>query len=745
MMVPRPPTVVIQNVTPLIDGGRYPVKRCIGEDLTIEADVFKDGHDEVSAVLKWRKSGEARWHETPMLPVPNGQDRWKGTAAFFGAGFYELTIEGWGDTFRTWQHEFHAKVAAQQSDLTSETLEGAQFIERAAALADGEDATRLRAFAAEIRSGFPMEVDDLAHSPELEALMASYSDRREATEFTLNSAELIAFVDLPGGAFGERPLDPPSPAAKAKTGKRKEAREAVGVQPSAALDDPRYNPTYPRVWLDRELAGNAAWYEFFPRSAAGTGERGSTFRECLPRLDDAKAMGFDVVYFPPIHPVGVTARKGRNNSVNCEPGEPGVPYAIGNRHQKCPNGGGHKDVAPELGTLGDFEWLVKQASDRGLEVALDFAINCSPDHPYVEAHPEWFYQRPDGTIKYAENPPKKYQDVYPLNFHNPNWRVLWDELTSVVEFWCDHGVRIFRVDNPHTKPVAFWEYLITRVQRRWPGAMFLSEAFTKPKMMRALAKAGYTQSYTYFTWRNTKVSLTEYFTELCHSDAAEVMRPNLFANTPDILPSYLQYGGRPAFIVRAVLAATLAPVYGIYSGFELCENEGLWKSGVDPAQDVRRFLHLCDTDYKVLAKEEYLDSEKYQWKDRDWEKPGNIKDTITRLNGARRENRALQQLRNLHFGRADNDLVLYYLKVTPARDNILLMVVNLDVWHTQDAIVEVPLELLRLAPDEPYEVEDLLSDERYRWHGRRNFVRLDPQRSPAHVFRLHRQTNRTTR
>jgi starch synthase (maltosyl-transferring) len=451
-------------------------------------------------------------------------------------------------------------------------------------------------------------------------------------------------------------------------------------------------------------------------------------------------MGFDVIYFPPIHPVGVTARKGRNNSVTCEPGEPGVPYAIGNRHQNCPNGGGHKDVAPELGTLADFDWLVKEIRARGLEVALDFAINCSPDHPYVHEHPGWFYQRPDGTIKYAENPPKKYQDVYPMNFHNADWRALWDELTSVIEFWCEHGVRIFRVDNPHTKPVAFWEYLIGRVQRRWPDAVFLSEAFTKPKMMRALAKAGYTQSYTYFTWRNTKAGLTEYFTELAQSDVAEVMRPNLFPNTPDILPSYLQFGGRPAFIIRAVLAATLAPVYGIYSGFELCESEGLWKSDFDAAADVRRFLSLCDGDYKQIAKEEYIDSEKYQWKERDWNAPGNIKDVVTRLNRIRRENRALHQLRNLHFGKCDNDLVLYYLKITPARDNLLLIVVNLDAWHAQDTFVEVPLRALGIAPDEPYQVHDLLTDERYLWSGARNFVRLDPQRMPAHILRVRRRT-----
>ncbi|MEO8350632.1 MAG: maltotransferase domain-containing protein, partial [Chthoniobacteraceae bacterium] len=542
----RPPTVVIENVNPLIDGGRYPVKRCVSEDFIVTADIFKDGHDVLSAVLKWRRQGAQKWHETPMTCVdPWNKDRWRGTCSFFEVGPYDVTIEAWGDLFFSWQHEYDAKFNAQQPDLTSEMLEGAQFVERAAeqAAAIGQkfDAQRLSAFATEMRGAGPERVHVLAHLGELEALMTAYSDRRDSTHFTLNSEETLRFA-TPA---------PVKPAPKAKASEKKKAA-LISATP-VAEPAPDVAPEYPKMWIDRERAGFAAWYEFFPRSAEGRGDKGSTFRDCLPRVDDAKAMGFDVIYFPPVHPVGVTARKGRNNSVTCEPGEPGVPYAIGNRLQKCPNGGGHKDVAPELGTLADFDWLVKEIRARGMEVALDFAINCSPDHPYVHAHPEWFYQRPDGTIKYAENPPKKYQDVYPMNFHNPNWRALWDELTSVIEFWCEHDVRIFRVDNPHTKPVAFWEYLIGRVQRRWPDAIFLSEAFTRPKMMHALAKAGYTQSYTYFTWRNTKEGLAEYFAHLTQDPVSEVMRPNLFPNTPDILPSYLQFGGRPAFIVRAVL------------------------------------------------------------------------------------------------------------------------------------------------------------------------------------------------
>ncbi|HEX8309754.1 MAG TPA: alpha-1,4-glucan--maltose-1-phosphate maltosyltransferase [Chthoniobacteraceae bacterium] len=729
-MIPRAPTCIIENVVPLVDGGRYPIKRAVGEDVTVEADIFKDGHDIVSALLKWRRSGGTKWHATPMLPLPTGNDRWSGTFSVFENAPYEFTIEAWSDTFRTWQHEFHAKHHAHQPDLTSETLEGAGVVEKSAAIAaemgQRRDQERLSEIAESIRTGTPDEVNAIAHSSELEALMASYADRSESTEFILNLAPI---PELVGGATSAAAEAPP----------KKGTRPKKGAVPSLA--SPVFNPKYPRVIVDRERAVFSQWYEFFPRNAEGYGDRGSTFRDCLPRVEDAIAMGFDVIYFPPIHPIGVTARKGRNNAVTAQPGEPGVPYAIGNRAQGV-NGGGHKDVAPELGTLEDFDWLVGEIKKRGLEVALDFAINCSPDHPYVHDHPEWFYKRPDGTIKYAENPPKKYQDVYPLNFHNPNWRTLWEELTSIILFWCKRQVRIFRVDNPHTKPVAFWEYLIGKVQEQFPDAIFLSEAFTKPKMMKALAKAGFTHSYTYFTWRNTKQGLTEYFTELTHSDSADVMRPNLWPNTPDILPSYLQFGGRPAFIIRAVLATTLSPVYGIYSGFELCENAGLHKENWDAARDVRHFLHLCDTDYKQLAKEEYLDSEKYQWRERDWNAPGNIKDVITRLNWIRREHHAFQQLRNLEFGKADNDLVLYYIKKTHSLSEIFLIVVSLDPFHPQETFIDVPIEQFGWLEGQAYQVHDLLNGDRYLWKGSRNYVRLEPHTKPAHVFRVRRWQGR---
>ena len=712
---------MIENVSPLVDGGKYPVKRAVGEDLVIEADIFKEGHDEVTALLKWRKAGAPRWHETPMQPIRNGNDRWRGTCSLFENTTYEFTIEAWGDTFRSWQHEFHTKFKAAQPDLKSETLEGAAFVEKSGALAGAlgqqRDQQRLLEIAAELRKAPPHEVHEISHWGELEALMTAYADRSEATEFVLNELPVLALIGP-----GEAAATPVAAPKKAKARGKKKAAVVEAPAPAGPhiLRTPEleWKPAYPRITVDRERAVFSQWYEFFPRSAEGRGDRGSTFRDCLPRVEDAKAMGFDVIYFPPVHPVGITARKGRNNAVNCQPGEPGVPYAIGNRHQDCPNGGGHKDVAPELGTLEDFDWLVSEIGSRGLEVALDFAINCSPDHPYVHEHPEWFYKRPDGTIKYAENPPKKYQDVYPMNFQNPNWRAMWDELTSVIEFWCEHKVRIFRVDNPHTKPVAFWEYLIGRVQSRFPDAIFLSEAFTRPKMMKALAKVGFTHSYTYFTWRNTKAELTEYFTELIQTEMKDYFRANLWPNTPDILPYFLQHGGRPAFMIRATLAATLSSVYGIYSGFELCENAAL------------------------PNKEEYYDSEKYQWKERDWNAPGNIKDLITKLNRIRRDNRALHEYGNLRFYPCDNEQVLFYGKMTEARDNIILVVVNLDPFQAHGSFLHVPVEEFGWLPGDTYQVHDLLWDERYLWTGSRNFVKLDPHTKPAHVFRVRRWQSR---
>ncbi len=643
------PSAVIENLQPLIDGGRYPVKRVVGEDLVVEADVFKDGHDVVAAVLRWRLVGETRWHETPMSFVDN--DRWRGVCTLYEVGIYEYTVEAWTDTFRGWQREFAAKFEAGIPALTAEALEGAALLESAAQRTNvAGDAARLRELSERIRTSENAQINEIAHSGELEVLMATYPDRSDATQYV--------------------------PA--------------------------------PRVIVDRTTARVAAWYEFFPRSAEGRGHPGSRLRDCLPRIDDAKAMGFDVIYFPPIHPIGHTQRKGRNNSVTCEPGDPGVPWAIGSE------AGGHKAVEPSLGTLEDFDWLQAEVRSRGMEIALDFAINCSRDHPYVQEHPEWFYKRPDGSIKYAENPPKKYEDIYPLNFRCENWPELWAEMKSIILFWAERGVRIFRVDNPHTKPVAFWEYLISGVRQIYPDTLFLSEAFTRPKMMKVLAKAGFTQSYTYFTWRNSKQELTEYFTELTQTDMREYFRGSLWTNTPDILPFVLQEGGRPAFMIRVVLAATLSSLYGVYSGYELCENDAL------------------------AGREEYLDSEKYQFKERDWNAPGNIKDWITSLNQIRKENRALHCYDNLRFYNADNGAILFYGKMTAARDNIILVVVNLDPHRKQHSYVDVPIEQFGSMDGDTYQVHDLLSDARYVWHGHRNYVELDPEIQPAHIFRVRR-------
>lgn len=691
MDILHPPSAVIENLMPLIEGGRFPVKRTTGEDLEVEADVFKDGHDQIAAVLKWRIVGKPNWHETPMTPIPDGNDRWRGTASFFENATYEYTVEVWTDVFRTWQHEFHKKFEGGLKDLTSEILEGAAIVEAAGKLAGAKtpDGKRLFEIAEKMRGAEPVAVNQIAHWSELEALMAHYSERVNATEY----------------ALGEGPVavirEPAKPKAKARNSKA----------PAPAHE-------YPKAVVDRERARFAAWYEFFPRSAEGLPDRGSTFRDCLGRVDDAKAMGFNVIYFPPIHPIGQTKRKGRNNAVECEPGDPGVPYAIGNRFQDCPNGGGHKDVAPELGTIEDFDWLVAQIHERDMEVALDFAINCSPDHPWVQEHPEWFFKRPDGTIKYAENPPKKYEDVYPLNFHNPNWRELWEALTDVVLFWASHGVRTFRVDNPHTKPVVFWEYLIGKVRSQYPDTVFLSEAFTRPKMMKALAKIGFQQSYTYFTWRTSKWELTQYFTELTQTEMREYFRANLFTNTPDILPFHLQHGGRPAFMIRAVLAATLSSVYGIYSGYELCENAAL------------------------RDREEYWESEKYQFKGRDWNAPGNIKDYISRLNRIRQENRALQYYSNLRFYSAENENILFYGKMTRALDNIILVALTLDPYNPQDTFINVPVQEFGWLEGDTFQVHDLLTGERFLWRGSRNYIKLNPHERPAHIFRVRRWVSR---
>jgi starch synthase (maltosyl-transferring) len=639
--------VVVENVHPEIDSGRFPIKRTIGETVVVSADVHADGHDLLAAVVMFRRVGSSRWIELPMAAV--GNDRYTASFSVDSLGRYEYTVEGWVDRFGTWRTEISKKFGAGQ-DVDSALLEGAQII-RAFAEGAGTDAEGavLRGFAdrladtslaAERRVAVGLDADLLR-------AMSARADRRRATRY-------------------DRVLE-------------------VLVEPVRA----RYG----------------AWYEMFPRSAGSHPSRSATFDEAAARLSYVAGMGFDVLYLPPIHPIGTSFRKGRNNALTAAPGEPGSPWAIGGE------AGGHKAVEPGLGTIADFDRFVGIAREHGLEIALDLAYQASPDHPYVREHPEWFRRRPDGTIKYAENPPKKYQDIYPINFESEAWQSLWQELKSVIEFWIAHGVKIFRVDNPHTKPYRFWQWALAEIRREHPEAIFLSEAFTRPKVMKYLAKSGFSQSYTYFTWRNSSAELTEYFTELTQTDVREYMRPNLFANTPDILHEYLQQGGRPAFQVRLVLAATLGASYGIYSGFELVEN-----TPVRPGS------------------EEYLDSEKYQIRVRNFDDPKSLAELIARVNGIRREHPALQRDWGLHFHSTDNPQLLCYSKRSEDGADVILVVVNLDPVNMQHGFVQLPLADWQLTGGSTVEVTDLLSQERYFWRGEWNYVRLDPQAQVAHIL-----------
>jgi starch synthase (maltosyl-transferring) len=644
-----PPRVVIEGISAELDGGRFAAKATLGRAVEIEADVFADGHDRLAAALRYRHVGATTWVEVPMEPLVN--DRWRACFLPDRLGFYEFTIEGWVDAFATWREALEKKVKAGL-DVTSELLEGAELLRESATRASGEEARLLEKRAASLTSASaPGPRIEAALEPHLLEIMSHHADRSTSTVY--------------GRAL--------------------------------------------RIEVERERAGFGAWYEMFPRSAAAEESLHASFADCEARLPYVAEMGFDVLYLPPIHPIGTTHRKGANNSPAARPGDPGSPWAIGSSE------GGHDAVHPDLGTVADFDRLVARAREHGLEVALDVAFQCSPDHPWVRRHPEWFRHRPDGTIQYAENPPKKYQDIYPLNFETPAWRELWDALLEVVLFWVEHGVRIFRVDNPHTKPFRFWEWWIHEVRTRHPDVIFLSEAFTRPKVMRHLAKSGFSQSYTYFTWRNGKAEIVEYFTELTEPGMRFALRPNLFVNTPDILHEYLQTGGRPAFAVRLVLAATLAGSYGIYGPpFELVEARG------------------------VPGTEEYVDSEKYQVRHWDLDRPGNLCGLVRRVNEIRRENPALRHDESLRFHAVDNDQLLAYSKATPDRKSSVLVVANLDPHRTQAGWVDVDVAALALDEDESYEVHDLLSDARYLWRGRRNFVLLDPGAQPAHVFRVHR-------
>jgi len=645
--------VVIERVMPKADDdhdGRYASKAVEGDSVAVECDILSDGHETLGASLHYRFDGGA-WLEAPMVPI--GNDRWRGQFETPQRGTYWYTVSAWRDAFATWCADARVRVAAGQS-MGVELMVARQHIDYAASVAPTEAAR--------------LEFGNLAR--ELDALAQHHAGES-------------ARLELLFGVDAQRLF-----------------RE--------------WGPRAHRVWLGHDLAVRAerkaaafsAWYELMPRSQSGVAHRHGSFDDVIARLPYVRDLGFDVLYLMPIHPIGHTNRKGANNSLQAKEGEPGSPYAIGGSQ------GGHDAIHSELGSMDDFLRLVDEAHGHGLEIALDFAVQCSLDHPWIKSHPEWFEWRPDGSIRYAENPPKTYEDIVNVHFYREAFPDLWLALRDVVLFWVDKGVKIFRVDNPHTKPFPFWEWMIRDVQGRDPDVIFLSEAFTRPKIMRYLAKIGFSQSYSYFTWRNTKAELTAYLTELTGPDTACYMRPNFFANTPDINPYYLQTSGRAGFLVRFVLAATLGGNYGIYSGFELCEAEAL------------------------PGREEYANSEKYQLKAWDWDRPGNIRDDIRLINKLRRESAALQSFANLTFYNAWNDHILYYGKATPDKRCFLLFLVNLDPRHAQGAHFEVPLWELGIPDDGSIDVLNVITGQRFAWTGKVQHILLDPKVHPYLIFRL---------
>ena len=643
--------VVIEAVTPQIDGGEFPAKRVVGEDVVVEADVFCDGHDLLETVVRFRRAEERAWSEAPMEFVEN--DRWRGSFTVGEVGAYRFTVRGWVDEFATWRRDLEKKMGAGQ-DVAIALLTGAALVEAALRRTRQGDGRVLRRFVGKLRDGDA----EAAMDDELAEVMARYPDRTHAVTH-------------------DREFD---------------------------------------VVVDASTARFSSWYEMFPRSASPDPGRHATFADVEERiLPYVQRLGFDVLYLPPVHPIGHTSRKGKNGATTAGQQDPGSPWAIGSGE------GGHTSVHPELGTLEDFEHLVETARSRyGIEVALDIAYQCSPDHPYVKTNPEWFKHGPDGSIRFAENPPKRYEDIYPLNFETDAWRELWEELKEVVEFWIDHGVRIFRVDNPHTKPFRFWRWLLAEVKRDHPEVIFLSEAFTRPKVMYRLAKEGFDQSYTYFAWRNTKHELTDYMIQLTRAPIKDFFRPNLWPNTPDILNEYLQHGGRPAFMTRLVLAATLGASYGIYGpAFELMEREP-----VRPGS------------------EEYLNSEKYEIRHWDLDREDSLAPFVARVNRVRRENPALHTNDRLWFLPIDNEQLIAYAKSTPDRRNVIVVVANLDPTHTQSGWVGLPLEEFGIVPGESFQVHDLLTDARFMWETEHSFIELNPHVVPAHVFRIRHRVRR---
>ncbi|GAB3737855.1 alpha-1,4-glucan--maltose-1-phosphate maltosyltransferase [Spirosoma lituiforme] len=667
--------VVIERVSPELDGGQFPIKAIPGDVVAVEADIFADGHDYLTAVLLYRHTDDADWTEMAMAPLVN--DRWGASFVVEKQGRYLYTFEAWINHPASWQHEIHLKVADGQR-ITSELLAGATYLDGILERAGGNNAeTAAKKTKGRKKVEVSEETPDAKVIREMAALFRAGSGAPEGDQY--NEAVSVAESDQFTFYANRYP----------------ERNHTTRYQHELGVD------------VDRARAGFSTWYCLFPRSASRQEGQHGTFRDVEALLPRISGMGFDVLYLPPIHPIGTAHRKGKNNSVICQPGEPGVPYGIGSEE------GGHDTIHAELGTVDDFKHLIAIAKNYDMEIAMDLAIQCSPDHPWAKEHPEWFKKRPDGTIQYAENPPKKYQDIYPVYFETADWRNLWEELKRVLLVWASWGVRIVRVDNPHTKPFVFWEWVIAEVKKEYPDMIFLSEAFTKPKVMQELAKRGFAHSYTYYTWRNTKAELQEYMTELTQGEMKHYFRPNFWPTTHDINPYSLQSGHEPQFLIRYFMAATLSSNYGIYGpSFELMEH------------------------IPFPNKEEYLNSEKYEIRLWDWDKTNKLTYLITLVNRIRRENVALQTTNNLTFCTVSDDAIMAYLKTTG--DNRLLIVVNTDAYQRRAGMVQVPLWQLGIDYDQPYKVHDLLTGAYYTWQGEQNYVELDPYVLPMHLFRIER-------
>jgi len=657
--------VVIDQISPRVDGGRYPAKAVVGQALKVHARIFTDGHNRLAAQVLWRVRGADRWHSSPLSLL--GNDHWAAQFTPAKTGPHEFIIEAWLDRWQSYHHELQQKFYAN-IPVGLEVEEGLILLKEVHSYAQD---TKRQSAAANVISHRVM-----AHNHALQYL----SDCLEQLQRD-ESIEQQA----------QRLLDP----ALA------EAVEVLEPRPFLTCSDPVL------VDVERTAAGYSAWYELFPRSITDSVDRHGTFDDVIKRLPAIQAMGFDVLYFPPIHPIGERNRKGRNNTLTAEPGDPGSPYAIGSAE------GGHDTVYSALGGLESFRRLRVAAAEHGLELALDFAIQCAPDHPWLKEHPEWFNWRPDGSIRYAENPPKKYQDIVNVEFYAPKAMPgLWLAWRDIILYWISEGVKIFRVDNPHTKPLPFWQWLIADVRERHPDTIFLSEAFTRPAMMYALAKIGFSQSYTYFIWRNSRQELTDYLNELSTSEVKDYFRPNFFVNTPDINPIFLQTSGRAGFLIRAAAAATLSGLWGVYSGFELCESEPL------------------------PGREEYLNSEKYEIRPRDFNAPGNIVAEISRLNAIRKQNPALHTHLNVQFYPTSNDQVLYFSKATPDRKNFVLVAISLDPHHGQDAYFEVPVDQFDLGAPALFDVTELMRDQHFQWRGERQHWYFNPHEIPFAIWRL---------